>query len=104
MIALFIFRFQLIWVESDMTRGSFKSFTNNLKPICEFCQLFVKADVKENYMGSSSSGPADREESGWGFSTEFYSFSTYDDEPGKTNSTDDSMIFQVLSVHCKLYL
>ena len=33
-----------------MTRGSFKSFTNNLKPICEFCQLFVKADVKENYM------------------------------------------------------
>ena len=49
-IALFIFRFQLIWVESDMTRGSFKSFTNNLKPICEFCQLFVKADVKENYM------------------------------------------------------
>ena len=51
-IALFIFRFQLIWVESDMTRGSFKSFTNNLKPICEFCQLFVKADVKENNMGS----------------------------------------------------
>ena len=56
MIALFIFRFQLIWVESDTTRGSFKSFTNNLKPICEFCQLFVKADVKENNMGSSSSG------------------------------------------------
>ena len=52
MIALFIFRFYLIWVESDMTRGSFKSFTNNLKPICEFCQLFVKADVKENNMGS----------------------------------------------------
>ena len=52
-IALFVFRFQLIWVESDMTRGS---FTNNVKPICEFCQLFVKADVKENNMDSSSSG------------------------------------------------
>ena len=77
MIALFIFRFQLIWVESDMTRGSFKSFTNNLKPICEFCQLFVKADVKEINHGLVFVGPADREESGWGFSTEFCSFSNH---------------------------
>ena len=74
MIALFIFRFQLIWVESDTTRGSFKSFTNNLKPICEFCQLFVKADVKENNMGSSSSGQQREKKSDGGLALSFVVF------------------------------
>ena len=36
-----------------MTRGS---FTNNVKPICEFCQLSVKADVSQKTIFSSSSG------------------------------------------------
>ena len=73
-IALFIFRFQLIWVESDMTRGSFKSFTNNLKPICEFCQLFVKADVKENNMGLSSSGRKTERKADGGLALSFVVF------------------------------
>ena len=75
-IALFIFRFQLIWVESDMTRGSFKSFTNNLRPICEFYQLFVQADVKENNMGSSSSGWQTEKKSDGGLALSFVVFQT----------------------------
>ena len=57
-----------------MTRGSFKSFTNNLKPICEFCQLFVKADVKENNMGSSSSGQQTEKKSDGGLALSFVVF------------------------------
>ena len=75
-IALFIFRFQLIWVERDMTRGSFKSFTNNLKPICEFFQLFVKADVKEINMGSSSSGRQTEKKADGGLALSFVVFQT----------------------------
>ena len=73
-IALFIFFFQLIWVESDMPRGSFNSFTNNLRPICEFCQLFVKADVKENNMGSSSSGRQTEKKADGGLALSFVVF------------------------------
>ena len=76
MIALFIFRFQLIWVERDMTRGSFKSFTNKLKPICEFCQLLVEADVKENNMGLSSSGQQPEKKSDGGLALSFVVFQT----------------------------
>ena len=77
MIALFIFRFQLIWMESDMTRRSFKSFTNKLKPICcEFCQLFVKADVKEINMGSSSSGRQTEKKADGGLALSFVVFPT----------------------------
>ena len=39
-----------------MTRGSFKSFTNKLRSICEFCQLFIRADVSQKTIFSSSSG------------------------------------------------
>ena len=73
MIAFFIFRFQLIWMESDMTR---RSFTNNLKPICEFCQLFVKADVKEINMGSSSSGRQTEKKADGGLALSFVVFQT----------------------------
>ena len=75
-IALLIFRFQLISVERDMTRGSFKSFTNKLKPICEFCQLLVKADVKENNMGLSSSGQQTEKKSDGGLALSFVVFQT----------------------------
>jgi len=59
-----------------MTRGSFTSFTNNLKPICEFCQLFVKADVKEINMGSSSSGRQTEKKADGGLALSFVVFQT----------------------------
>ena len=47
-----------------MIRGS---FTNNLRPICECCQLFVKADVSQKTIGSSSWGQqTEKKEDGGG--------------------------------------
>ena len=46
-----------------MIRGS---FPNNLRPICECCLLFVKADVSQKNNRVVFIGPADREERGRG--------------------------------------
>ena len=59
-----------------MTRGSFKSFTNNLKPICEFCQLFVKADVKKTIRARLRRASRQSKKSDGGLALSFVVFQT----------------------------